>query len=50
MYVQLERFAKDYDTSYATRAVEQAIEQTRVNIQWVSENKDIVLEWFERET
>ncbi|XP_037538583.1 alanyl (membrane) aminopeptidase a [Nematolebias whitei] len=29
---------------------QRAIEQTQVNIQWVSENKAIILEWFERET
>ncbi|XP_026222167.1 alanyl (membrane) aminopeptidase a [Anabas testudineus] len=45
---ELERFAKDYDLRSATRAVEQAIEQTQVNIQWVRENKDNVLEWFEK--
>ncbi|XP_059192055.1 alanyl (membrane) aminopeptidase-like b [Centropristis striata] len=47
---ELQRFAKDYDLRAATRAVEQAIEQTQVNIQWVGKNKDIILEWFERET
>ncbi|XP_041651313.1 alanyl (membrane) aminopeptidase a [Cheilinus undulatus] len=47
---ELERFANDYELRSAARAVEQAIEQTRVNIQWISENKDAVLEWFERET
>uniref|UniRef100_A0A4W6ENH2 Aminopeptidase n=1 Tax=Lates calcarifer TaxID=8187 RepID=A0A4W6ENH2_LATCA len=47
---ELVRFANDYDLGFATRAVQQAIEQTQVNIQWVSENKDIILEWFERET
>ncbi|XP_029009681.1 aminopeptidase N-like [Betta splendens] len=46
---ELERFSKDYDMQDAARAVEQAIEQTRVNLQWVSENKDSVLEWFENE-
>ena len=47
--VQLQRFSKDYDVGPAYRAVQQAIEQTQVNIQWVSEYKDIVLEWFENE-
>ncbi|XP_070763184.1 alanyl (membrane) aminopeptidase-like b [Enoplosus armatus] len=47
---ELERFATDYDLGPATRAVYQAIEQTQVNIEWVGENKDIILEWFERET
>ncbi|XP_044047927.1 alanyl (membrane) aminopeptidase a [Siniperca chuatsi] len=47
---ELERFATDNHLGPATRAVSQAIEQTQINIQWVSENKDIILEWFERET
>lgn len=47
---ELERFARDYDLSYTARTVYQAIEQTRVNIQWVKENKNTVREWFERET
>ncbi|KAF3854223.1 hypothetical protein F7725_022278 [Dissostichus mawsoni] len=46
----LERFAMDYDLGPASRVAYQAIEQTAVNIQWVSENKDVILEWFERET
>lgn len=45
--VQLERFRTDYDLGPAARAVDQAIEQTRVNIEWVKEHKDIVLNWFE---
>ena len=45
--VQLERFRADYDLGPAARAVDQAIEQTRVNIEWVKEHKDIVLNWFE---
>ncbi|KAM7002050.1 alanyl (membrane) aminopeptidase-like b [Tautogolabrus adspersus] len=47
---ELERFAVQYELQSAGRAVDQAIEQTRVNIQWISENKEAVLEWFERET
>ncbi|KAI3371702.1 hypothetical protein L3Q82_024267 [Scortum barcoo] len=47
---ELERFARDYDLSYTARTVYQAIEQTRVNIQWVKENKDTILNWFEGET
>ncbi|XP_076589916.1 alanyl (membrane) aminopeptidase-like b [Chaetodon auriga] len=47
---ELKRFAKDHDLGVATMAVNQAIQQTQVNIQWVSEHKDIILEWFERET
>ena len=48
--VQLERFSTDYDLGPATRAMSQAIEQTKVNIQWISEYKDVVLEWFEGQT
>ncbi|KAL6107368.1 uncharacterized protein ACO6RY_11024 [Pungitius sinensis] len=44
---ELERFGAEYPLGSATMAVQQAIEQTQVNIQWVSENKDSVLEWFE---
>ncbi|XP_049928174.1 alanyl (membrane) aminopeptidase-like b [Epinephelus moara] len=47
---ELERFAAEYELASATWVVNQAIEQTRVNIQWVSENKDAILEWFENET
>lgn len=50
MCLQLERFGEDYHLGAATMAVVQAVEQTRVNIQWVSENKDGVLQWFESET
>ncbi|XP_061577195.1 alanyl (membrane) aminopeptidase-like b [Cololabis saira] len=46
---QLERFVEDYKLDEAHRAL-QSIEQTRVNIQWVEENQDVVLKWFERET
>ncbi|KAM8891449.1 alanyl (membrane) aminopeptidase-like b isoform 2-T2 [Spinachia spinachia] len=47
---ELEHFGAQYPLDAATMAVQQAIEQTQVNIQWVSENKDSALEWFERET
>ncbi|XP_070828166.1 alanyl (membrane) aminopeptidase-like b [Chaetodon trifascialis] len=47
---ELKRFAKDHNLGAGTAAVNQAIQQTQVNIQWVSEHKDIILEWFERET
>ncbi|KAJ4937512.1 hypothetical protein JOQ06_002147 [Pogonophryne albipinna] len=47
---ELERFVMDHDLGPASRVAYQAIEQTAVNIQWVSENKDVILEWFERET
>uniref|UniRef100_A0A3B4UP03 Aminopeptidase n=1 Tax=Seriola dumerili TaxID=41447 RepID=A0A3B4UP03_SERDU len=46
---ELERFATDYALGSATRAVYRAIEQTQVNIEWVGENKDVILEWFERQ-
>ncbi|XP_068579969.1 alanyl (membrane) aminopeptidase-like b [Cebidichthys violaceus] len=45
---ELKRFAADYDLN--GRVMHQAIEQTQVNIQWVSENRDSILEWFESET
>uniref|UniRef100_A0A8C9X300 Alanyl (membrane) aminopeptidase-like b n=1 Tax=Sander lucioperca TaxID=283035 RepID=A0A8C9X300_SANLU len=47
---ELERFKAEYDLGPAANEVYQAIEQTHVNIQWVRENKDAILEWFERET
>ncbi|KAM9854309.1 alanyl (membrane) aminopeptidase-like b [Aulostomus maculatus] len=47
---ELELFASNYQLGSTVWAVEQAIDQTRVNIQWVSENKKAVLEWFERES
>ncbi|XP_057692430.1 alanyl (membrane) aminopeptidase-like b [Corythoichthys intestinalis] len=46
---ELEIFAVNYDLGTAYWAVEQAIEQVKVNIQWVSENKDAVSEWFATE-
>ncbi|KAM4552982.1 aminopeptidase Ey-like [Fundulus diaphanus] len=47
---ELRRFQEDVGTDGPSRAIDQAIEQTEVNIQWVKENRDIVLEWFEKET
>nr|XP_046249908.1 alanyl (membrane) aminopeptidase a [Scatophagus argus] len=47
---ELERFSKDYNLGSAAWAVNQAIEQTQVNIQWVSDHKDVILKWFQRET
>uniref|UniRef100_A0A672ZCZ4 Aminopeptidase n=1 Tax=Sphaeramia orbicularis TaxID=375764 RepID=A0A672ZCZ4_9TELE len=44
---ELEAFAAKYDLGSASRAVDQAIEQTRVNIRWVKENREKILEWFE---
>ncbi|XP_040825059.1 aminopeptidase N-like isoform X2 [Ochotona curzoniae] len=46
---QLEQFRlNNLDTGFGsgTRALEQALEQTRANIKWVSENRDAVLTWF----
>uniref|UniRef100_A0A3B3W1Q5 Aminopeptidase n=1 Tax=Poecilia latipinna TaxID=48699 RepID=A0A3B3W1Q5_9TELE len=47
---ELIRFRDHTEMNGAYRATLQAIEQTQVNIQWVQENHDAVLEWFERET
>ncbi|XP_030620469.1 alanyl (membrane) aminopeptidase-like b [Chanos chanos] len=49
---QLKQFQKDNgaEFAYPDRALEQAIERTEANIKWVKENKDIVLDWFRRES
>ncbi|NWS71136.1 AMPN Aminopeptidase, partial [Crotophaga sulcirostris] len=50
---QLERFKEDnQDIGFGsgTRALEQALERTRANINWVKENQEIVLAWFQAET
>lgn len=47
--LQLERFLADHDPSNF-KAADEVIEQTRINIQWVNENKDILRRWFERES
>ncbi|XP_041795824.1 alanyl (membrane) aminopeptidase a [Chelmon rostratus] len=47
---ELKRFAEDPNLGLGEAGVNEAIAQTQVNIQWVSEHKDIILEWFERET
>ncbi|NWZ72666.1 AMPN Aminopeptidase, partial [Acrocephalus arundinaceus] len=50
---QLEQFKKDnQDIGFGsgTRALEQALERTRANINWVKENRARVLEWFEENT
>ncbi|XP_054884353.1 alanyl (membrane) aminopeptidase-like b [Poeciliopsis prolifica] len=47
---ELIHFRDNAEMNGAYRATLQAIEQTQVNIQWVKENHDTVLEWFERET
>ncbi|KAM6181268.1 aminopeptidase N [Erethizon dorsatum] len=46
---QLEEFKennKDVGFGSGTRALEQALEKTRANINWVKENKEAVLQWF----
>lgn len=46
---QLEQFKEDNsETGFGsgTRALEQALEKTKANINWVKENKDAVLKWF----
>ncbi|NXL72438.1 AMPN Aminopeptidase, partial [Leptocoma aspasia] len=50
---QLEQFKKDnQDIGFGsgTRALEQALERTRANINWVKENRAAVLSWFEDES
>ncbi|NXT88770.1 AMPN Aminopeptidase, partial [Anhinga rufa] len=50
---QLEQFKADnQDIGFGsgTRALEQALERTKANIEWVKENKQVVLDWFQRET
>ncbi|XP_062439841.1 aminopeptidase N [Rhea pennata] len=50
---QLEQFKVDnQDTGFGsgTRALEQALEKTRANINWVKANKQTVLAWFQGET
>ncbi|KAI4875799.1 hypothetical protein NFI96_017138 [Prochilodus magdalenae] len=50
---QLKQFQRDYDEDGmgpATRVLEQAIERTEANIQWVKKNKETVLNWFRQES
>ncbi|NXX31203.1 AMPN Aminopeptidase, partial [Nicator chloris] len=50
---QLEQFKEDnQDIGFGsgTRALEQALERTRANINWVKENRATVLMWFEEQT
>ncbi|NXB05314.1 AMPN Aminopeptidase, partial [Cnemophilus loriae] len=50
---QLEQFKTDNEDigfGSGTRALEQALERTRANINWVKENRATVLAWFEAET
>lgn len=46
---ELEYFAKMQNLT-STVWVKQAIEQTQVNIKWIAENKEAILEWFEMES
>ncbi|NXQ17132.1 AMPN Aminopeptidase, partial [Peucedramus taeniatus] len=49
---QLEQFKQDnQDIGFGsgTRALEQALERTRTNINWVKENQATVLDWFKNE-
>lgn len=49
---QLEQFKEDnQDIGFGsgTRALEQALERTRANINWVKENREAVLAWFEEQ-
>ncbi|GAB1292240.1 Aminopeptidase N [Apodemus speciosus] len=46
---QLEQFKADNAATgfgSGTRALEQALEKTKANINWVKENKDVVFKWF----
>ncbi|XP_056137170.1 alanyl (membrane) aminopeptidase-like b [Lampris incognitus] len=45
---ELKEFQMEHDDE-VHRALEQAIERTEANIEWVRENKQTVLEWFKRE-
>lgn len=50
---QLEQFKADnQDIGFGsgTRALEQALERTRTNINWVKQNQQTVLDWFRVET
>ncbi|XP_075015741.1 aminopeptidase N [Calonectris borealis] len=50
---QLEQFKTDnQDIGFGsgTRALEQALERTSANINWVKENQKVVLAWFQSET
>ncbi len=50
---QLQRFKEDIAASsfsFGTQAIEQAIEQTKANIKWISENKAQVMNWLIEQT
>ncbi|TRY66396.1 hypothetical protein DNTS_003361 [Danionella cerebrum] len=46
---ELKQLQKEDDQGLAARALEQVIERTEANIQWVKENKQIVKDWFTAE-
>ncbi|XP_051580791.1 aminopeptidase N-like [Myxocyprinus asiaticus] len=46
---QIQREQEEDDQKLATRALEQVIERTEANINWVTENKQAVLDWFREE-
>ncbi|XP_035484995.2 aminopeptidase Ey isoform X1 [Scophthalmus maximus] len=50
-YNQLLRFKEDHPGQFgsSTMALEQALEKTKANMDWVTNNKDLVLEWFTSE-
>ncbi|XP_075998159.1 aminopeptidase N-like [Genypterus blacodes] len=49
---ELRRFQMDHkdDPDFPDMTVEQAIEQTQVNILWVEQNKQSLLEWFQNQS
>lgn len=47
--VQLERFVTEQDLVYSSMMT-LVIEQTKVNIQWVNEHKNVILDWFQKQT
>lgn len=51
-YQQLVQFKEDNANQLGSAAssLEQALERTRTNINWVNLNKNVVLDWFNRET
>lgn len=46
---QLQRELEEKDDELASHTLEQVIERTEANIKWVTENKQIVLDWFSEE-
>ncbi|XP_026071988.1 aminopeptidase N-like [Carassius auratus] len=50
---QLQRFKEDIEASgfsFGMHAIEQAIEQTKANVKWVSENKANVMNWLTQQS